>query len=46
MRQVNGEMWRQATTLFGRRTQVTSTTTDPFGTVIRGAKYVQVKVKF
>jgi hypothetical protein len=32
--------------IFGRRTQVSSSTTDPLGTVIRGAKYVQVKVKF
>ena len=32
--------------IFGRRTQVSSTTTDPFGTVIRGAKYVQVRIKF
>jgi hypothetical protein len=32
--------------IFGRRTQVSSTTTDPFGTVVRGAKLVQVQVKY
>jgi len=32
--------------IFGPRTQVSSTTTSPFGTVLRGAKYVQVRIVF